>query len=75
MKEKMLLASLVLFGISIIFFALTFLVFHFLGKDGLLHKTFNKQAQKPFVANLFGMFSTFLFASSVVILVLALMVY
>ena len=75
MQQNLLLTSLTLFLISLGLFVFTFFVFHYLGSDVKFHKTFNKQAQKPFIANLFGMLATFLLASSIVILVLALIAY
>ena len=53
----------------------TFFVFHYLEQDLKFHKPFKKQPQKPFIANMFGTLATFLFASSIVLLVIALIAY
>lgn len=74
MQGKLLISSLVLFSIAAVLFILCFFVFHYLESDMKFHKPFKKVAQKPFITNLLGMLATFLFASSIVILVLALIV-
>ena len=75
MKEGLLYSSLTLFVLALCLFVFTFFVFHYLEQDLKFHKPFKKQPQKPFIANMFGTLATFLFASSIVLLVIALIAY
>ena len=71
-KENYLYISLILFGLSLIFFVLTYICFHYVGENGLAGKEFHKECRKPFVSNLFGIFSTMLLTSSIIFLLLGL---
>ena len=75
MKENMLLVSLILFIISLVFFVLSYFMFHYFGKDLKFHKEKKMVPDKPFVTNLVGVFGTMMLASSVIILLLALICY
>jgi len=75
MKENLLLVSLILFIISLVFFVLSYFMFHYFGKDLKFHKEKKTTPDKPFVTNLVGVFGTLMLASSVVILLLALICY
>ena len=75
MKENLLLVSLILFAISTLFFVLDYFMYHYFGKDLKFHKEKKDLPEKPFVTNLIGVFATMLLASSLVILLLALIAY
>ena len=75
MREGFLWSSLILFGIALAFFVLTFFVFHYLEQDLKFHKPFKKQSQKPFIANMLGMFGTFMLAGSVILFIIGLVVF
>ena len=75
MREGFLWSSLILFGIALAFFVLTFFVFHYLEQDLKFHKPFKKQPQKPFIANMLGMFGTFMLAGSVILFIIGLVVF
>ena len=62
-RKKILLFSLINLIIAIVMLALTFYVFHFVTDSGLT-LVYHKEAEKPFVAMLMGVFSVLcLFAS------------
>lgn len=75
MREKFLFVSLILFIVAVVFYVLTFFIFHYMGEDNKFHKGFHKEVRKPFVAKTFGIFATVCFANSVTILLIALIVY
>lgn len=75
MREKLLFVSLILFIAAVVFYTFTFFIFHYMGEDNKFHRDFHKEVRKPFVAKLFGTFATVTFANSVMILVIALIVY
>ena len=62
-KQKLLKLSLYSFIISLILFAITYFVFHFVTDDGIT-LIWHEEAGKPFVTDLLGQLSVlFLFAS------------
>ena len=75
MKENLLFTSLILFGLSLIFFVLAYLMFHHLGKDLKFHKEKKDLPEKPFITNMQGTLATVIFAASIVIFIIALMCY
>lgn len=75
MKEKLLISSAILFGISALLLVLCYFMFHYLGEDVKFHKEFSKTVRKPFITNLVGTLASFLLGSSVLLLILALVVY
>ncbi len=63
-RKKVLLFSVINLIMGIVMLALTFYVFHFVTDTGLT-LVYHKEAQKPFVAMLMGVFSVLcLFASA-----------
>ena len=75
MKNSLLLVALILFIVAFILFVLDYFMFHYLGKDLKFHKEKKDLPEKPFITNLMGVLATFLFGSSIVILLLALICY
>ena len=75
MKEKLLLTSLILFGLFVIFSVLAYFMFHHLGKDLKFHKEKKDVPDKPFITNMQGMLATIMLGSSIVILIIALLCY
>jgi fumarate reductase subunit D len=75
MKEKLLICAAILFGLSLIFTVISYIMFHYLGADNKLHKEFHKQSQKPFVTTMAGVGATFFFVWSVVLLLLGLIAF
>lgn len=68
-KQKLLKLSLYSFIISLILFAITYFVFHFVTDDGIT-LIWHEEAGKPFVTDLLGQLSVlFLFASSFTLLI------
>ena len=75
MKENLLYVSLILFGLAVIFGVIAYFMFHHLGKDLKFHKEKKDLPEKPFITNMQGMLATLMLASSIVILIIALMCY
>ena len=75
MKENLLFTSLILFGIAVVAFVLSYFMFHHLGKDLKFHKEKKDTPDKPFITNMQGVFATIMFSASVIILILALMCF
>ena len=75
MREKLLIVSAILFGLCVVFTVISYFMFHYLGADNKLHKEFHKQSQKPFVTTMAGIGATSFFVWSVVLLLLALIVF
>ena len=75
MKEKLLLSALILFGLALVFAIIAYFMFHHLGKDLRFHKEKKDIPEKPFITNMQGMLVVFMLASSIVVLVIALMCF
>ena len=75
MKFLVLRLSLILLIIGVVMTALTFYIFHYVDDKCKPTLTFHKQAQKPFVAMVFGVFSTLCLFTSMLSLIVALVIY
>ncbi len=74
MQSLVLKLSLIMLIIGVVMTALTFYVFHFVDDKCKPTLTFHKQAQKPFIAMVFGVFSTLCLFTSTLSLVVALVI-
>ena len=73
-KKNFLKLSLITFIISIVVFFLAFFIFHFVTDAGITF-VYHAEAQKPFVANMVGIFGVLFLFSSVVSLLIALIFF
>ena len=74
MQSLVLKLPLIMLIIGVVMTALTFYVFHFVDDKCKPTLTFHKQAQKPFIAMVFGVFSTLCLFTSTLSLVVALVI-
>lgn len=64
-RKKILLFSLINLIIGVVMFALTFFVFHFVTDSGITF-IYHKQAEKPFVAFMMGIFAVLCLFTSMI---------
>lgn len=75
MKVLFLRLSLITLIIGLIFGGLTLYMFHFLDEKGKPTLTYRKQAQKPFVTLMTGIFATLTLFTSMLSLIVALVFF
>ena len=70
MKKKFLTLSLITFIMSLVVFGLAFFIFHYVTDAGITF-IYHAEAEKPFVANMVGIFGVLSFFTSVISLIIA----
>ena len=70
-KKKTLMISLILLGVGVVFMVMTYFMFHYLTNDGFVSVK-QDVAGKPFVTNMFGIFSVLNYFGALVFLLIGL---